>query len=55
MGGQKNGQTGRSSNLMQEMFGVCEAKNGTKIDELLQVGASRYPRAWQNVEENSGP
>ena len=34
---------------MQEMFGLCEAKNGTKLDELLQAGASEHKRAWQDV------
>ena len=31
---------GGGLDLVQEMFGLCEAKNGTKIDELLQAGAS---------------
>ena len=39
---------------MQEMSGLCEAENGTKIDELLQAGASGHKRAWKNVETNSG-
>ena len=38
---------------MQEVLGLCEAKNGTKIDELLQGGASEHKRAWQYVETNS--
>ena len=28
---------GGSSDLVREMLGTCEAKNGTEIDELLQV------------------
>ena len=39
--GQHNRQTVRSS-VAQKMFGICEAKNGTEIDELLQAGASRH-------------
>ena len=35
------------------MLGLCEAKDGTEIDELLQAGASRHKRARQNVETNS--
>ena len=38
---------------MQEMLGSCEAENGTTIDELLQAGASRHKRTWQDVEMNS--
>ena len=30
------------------MFGICEAKNGTEIDELLQTRACRHQRVWQN-------
>ena len=33
---------------------VCEAGTGTKIDELLQAGASGHKRAWENVEKDSG-
>ena len=36
----KNGQAGRSSDLVQKVLGLCEAENGTHIDELLQAGAS---------------
>ena len=32
------------------MFWICEAKNGTKIDELLQDGASEHKKAWQDVK-----
>ena len=32
---------------------LCEAKNGTEIDELLQAAASRHERAWQDVKTNS--
>ena len=35
------------------MFGMCEAKNGTETDELLQAGADGHQRVWQNAEENS--
>ena len=37
--GKKSGQAGRSSDLVQKMLGLCEAENGTQIDELLQAGA----------------
>ena len=40
--GKKNGQGGRSSDLVETMFGPCETENGTKIDELLQAGASGH-------------
>ena len=32
---------------VQKVLGICEAKNGTETDELLQVGTQRV---WQNVE-----
>ena len=35
--GQKNGQAGRSFDVAQKVFGICEAKNGTKTNELLQT------------------
>ena len=35
---QKNGQTGRSPDMVQKVFGIREAKNGTETDELLQAG-----------------
>ena len=38
--GKKNGQAGRSFHPVQNMFGPCEAKHGTNIDELLQARAS---------------
>ena len=33
--GKKNGQAGRGSDMVQKVFRICEAKNGTEIDELL--------------------
>ena len=30
-----------SSDLVQKMLGLCEAENGTKVDEVLQARASR--------------
>ena len=53
--GQKNGQTGRSSDLVQKMFETCEAKNAAEIDELLQAGGSRHQRVWQIVKADPGP
>ena len=36
--GQKSGQVGRSFDMVQKVFGICEeAKNGTKTNELLQT------------------
>ena len=35
--------------------GVCEAKNGSETDELLQAGADGHQRVWQNVEDDSSP
>ena len=41
--------------LVQEMLGLCEAKDGTEIDELLQAGAGGHKRAPQDAKTNSGP
>ena len=38
---------------MQEMLGLCQAKNGTEIDELLQAGASEDKRAPQKKDEDA--
>ena len=35
------------------MFGICEAKNGTETDELLQTGTGGHQRIWQNAENDS--
>ena len=43
-----NGQTGKDADLVQKMFGLCEARSGPEIEELLQAGASRHKRARQN-------
>ena len=29
--------TGRGSDMVQKVFGICEAKNGTETNELLQT------------------
>ena len=39
--------------MVQKVFGVREAKNGTETDELLQTGTDGHQRIWHNVEENS--
>ena len=39
--GKKNGQTGRGSDFVHKILGLCEAENGTQIDELLQARVSR--------------
>ena len=52
--GEKNGQAGRSFDLVQKMLGLRTKENEITIDELLQAGASGHNRAWQNVETNSG-
>ena len=41
---QKNGQTGRSPDMVQKVFGICEAKKGTETDERLQAGADGHPK-----------
>ena len=53
--GQKNGQVGRGSDMVQKVFGMCEAKNGTETHELLKTGTDGHPRIWQNAENNSNP
>ena len=42
--GKKNGQAGRGPDMAQKVFRICEAKNGTETDELLQAGTDGYPR-----------
>ena len=39
--------------MVQKVFGICEAKNGTETDELLQTGTKGHQRIWQNDEKNS--
>ena len=34
-------------------FGICEAKNGTEADELLQAGKDGHTGIWQHAEKNS--
>ena len=51
--GKCNGQSGRGSVMVLKVCGICEAKNGTETNELLQTGADGYPRIWQNAEKNS--
>ena len=38
-----------SLDLVLEVLGFRETENGTKIDELLQAGASGHHRTWQDV------
>ena len=40
--------------MVQKVFGIREAKNGTETDELLQAGADGHRRVWQNVKADSG-
>ena len=49
----KNGQAGRSSDLVQKMLVLCETESGTQIDELLQAGASGHKRARHDATTNS--
>ena len=49
------GQARRSSDMVQKVFGICEAKNGTEVNEVLQAGASGLQGVWQNVNADSGP
>ena len=51
----KNGQAGRGPDVVQKVFWMCEAKNGTETDELLQARAGGHQRVWQNVKADSGP
>ena len=51
--GQKDGQAGRSLDMVQKVFGIREAKNGTETDELLQTVTDGHQRMWQNNEEKS--
>ena len=39
----------------RKMLWLCATKNGTKADELLQVGASRHKRIQKDVKTNSVP
>ena len=41
--------------MVQKVFGICDVKNGTETDDLLQAGAGGHQRVWQNVEADSGP
>ena len=34
----------------RKMFGLCEAKNGTEIDDLLEAGAGGHQRVRQKVK-----
>ena len=52
--GKKNGQAGRSFDVVQKMLRLCTTEDGTKTVELLQAGASGHKRAQQHVETNSG-
>ena len=38
--------------MMQKVFGICEAKNETETDELLQAGADGHERVWQTADED---
>ena len=35
------------------VFGICEAKNGTVTDELLQTGTDGHQRIWQHVKHSN--
>ena len=39
--------------MVQKVFGMCEAKNGTEANELQQAGTDGHQRIWQNAEKNS--
>ena len=39
--------------LVQEMLGLCETMNPTKIDELLQAAASGRQGTWQAIKTNT--
>ena len=48
-----SGQMGRSPDMVQKVFGICDAKNGIETNELLQTRTDGHKGIWQNVEENS--
>ena len=39
--------------LVQEMFTLHEAENGTNVAELPQAGASGHRETWQDATTNS--
>ena len=39
--------------MVQRVFGICEAKNGTGTDELLQAEPSVHKRVRQDAKTNS--
>ena len=52
--GKKSGQKSGDPDLVQKMLGLCEAKDGANIAELLQAQASGHRETWQDVKTNSG-
>ena len=46
----ENGQAGRGSAVVQKVFGICEAKNGTETMKLLQTGTDGHQRIWQMLK-----
>ena len=38
--------------MVQKVFWVCEAKNGTNDSKMLHAGADGHQRIWQNGEKN---
>ena len=52
--GKKNGQAGRSIDLVQKMLGLCATKNGTKTDEPLQAGekagTEEYGKMFKRIQ-----
>ena len=48
-----SGQMVRSPDMVQKVFGICDAKNGTKIDELLQAIADGHQRVcvWSSARD----
>ena len=38
--------------MVQNVFVICEAKNGTTTDELLQTWTDGHQRIWQTGEKN---
>ena len=39
--------------MVQNVFGICDAKNGIETNELLQTRTDGHQRIWQNAEKNS--
>ena len=39
--------------MVQNVFGICEAKNGTETDELLQAGSYGHPKGVSRLRKGA--